>query len=191
MARRLKSKGRALKDQRGVSMTELLVYMAMSLLLAGAAAMLLIVAVKSQPRISSRDDAIQMARVTQERLARELRQSYSVQSATASQITFFTYARRVQCGGAAQTNPATPAIACRVTYTCAAGVCDRTETNPAGTSQPYTARLVKGISNSDVFAYRPSSTPAAISYVATKLVFPAKGGDDAITLEDGVNLRNR
>jgi hypothetical protein len=183
---------RALRGERGTSVVELLVFMVMLGLVAAAGSALLIVAVRSEPRISERANAIQRGRVLQERLARELRQSYLVESASPSQVTFLTFVRRVQCGGPAPTDPSASAIPCQVTYVCTAGTCTRSETNPAGTAAPNTARLVEGISNSDVFSYAPSSSdPGDVGYVATKLVFPAEGGDDAVTLEDGVDLRNR
>ena len=40
-----------------------------------------------------------------------------------------------------------------------------------------------------MFGYSPDS--ANPDYVTMRLVFPAEGGDDAVTLEDGVDLRNR
>lgn len=183
----------ALKCERGVSMAELLVFMMMLLIVLAAGMALLIVAVKSQPRISDRTFAIQQGRVLQERFARELRQSSLVEQTpapTSSSITFDTYARRTQCGGAVETDPTKPAIACKVTYTCTAGACDRTESPlPGQPGTTTTQQLVSGLSSSAVFGYSPNSTNPG--YVTMRLVFPAAGGDDAVTLEDGVDLRNR
>ncbi len=39
-----------------------------------------------------------------------------------------------------------------------------------------------------MFGYSPSS--ADPDYVSMRLVLPAEGGDDAVTLDDGVDLRN-
>ena len=174
-------------------MVELLVFTMMLLVVLGAGMALLIVAVKSQPRISDRNFAIQQGRVLQERFARELRQSSLVEQTpapTSSSITFDTYVRRTQCGGAAETDPTKPAIACKVTYTCTAGACDRTEAPlPGQPGTTTTDQLVSGLSSSAVFGYSPDS--ANPDYVTMRLVFPAEGGDDAVTLEDGVDLRNR
>jgi type II secretory pathway pseudopilin PulG len=190
---RVRSTVQALKCERGVSMVELLVFMMMLLIVLAAGMALLIVAVKSQPRISDRNFAIQDGRVLQERFARELRQSSLVEQTPApisSSITFDTYVRRTQCGGAVETDPTKPAIACKVTYTCTAGACDRTEAPlPGDPGTPTTEQLVSGLSSSAVFAYSPDSTNP--EYVTMRLVFPAEGGDDAVTLEDGVDLRNR
>jgi Tfp pilus assembly protein PilW len=182
-----------LKSERGISIVELLVFMMMLLFVLVAATTLLIVVVKSQPRISDRSFAIQDGRVLQERFARELRQSSLVEQTpapTSSSITFDTYMRRNQCGGAVETDPTKPAIACKVTYTCTAGACDRTEAPlPGQPGTTTTQRLVSGLSSSAVFGYAPDSMNP--DYVSMRLVFPAEGGDDAVTLDDGVDLRNR
>ena len=190
---RVRSKVQALRCERGVSIAELLVFMMMLLIVLGAGMALLIVSVKSQPRISDRNFAIQDGRVLQERFARELRQSSLVEQTpapTSSSITFDTYVRRTQCGGAVETDPTKPAIACKVTYTCTAGTCSRTEAPlPGQPGSTTTDQLVSGLSSSAVFGYSPTSTNP--DYVTMRLVFPAEGGDDAVTLEDGVDLRNR
>jgi Tfp pilus assembly protein PilW len=190
---RVRSTVRTLKSERGLSMVELLVFMMMLLFVLVAATTLLIVVVKSQPRISDRNFAIQDGRVLQARFARELRQSSLVEQTpapTSSSITFVTYVRRTQCGGAVETDPTKPAIACKVTYTCTAGACDRTEAPlPGQPGTTATQQLVSGLSSSAVFGYSPDSTNP--DYVSMRLVFPAEGGDDAVTLDDGVDLRNR
>ena len=188
----MRSTVRALRCERGFTLVELLVFMMMPLVVLAAATTLLIVVVKSQPRISDRNFAIQQGRVLQERFARELRQSSLVEQTpapTSSSITFHTYVRRTQCGGALETDPSAPAIACKVTYSCAAGACDRTEAPLAGQpGTPTTEQLVSGLSSSAVFGYSPDS--ANPDYVTMRLVLPAEGGDDAVTLDDGVDLRN-
>jgi len=190
---RVRSRVQGLRCERGVTMVELLVFTMMLLFVLSAAMTFLLVAVRSQPRISDRSFAIQDGRVLQERFARELRQSSLVEQTpapTSSSITFDTYVRRTQCGGSVQTDPTTPAIACKVTYTCTAGACDRTEAPLAGQpGTPATEELIRGLSSSAVFGYSPDS--ANPEYVTMRLVFPAEGGDDAVTLEDGVDLRNR
>lgn len=183
----------ALKCERGLTLVELLVFTMMLLLVLSAGSALLIVAVKSQPRISDRAFAIQRGRVVQERFARELRQSSTVEQTptpTSSVITFRTYVRRTQCGGALETDPTKPAIGCKVTYSCTAGACYRTEAPlPGQPGATTTERLVSGLSSGAVFGYSPDTTNP--EYVTMRLVFPAEGGDDAVTLEDGVDLRNR
>ena len=97
--------------------------------------------------------------------------------------------RRAECGGGSETDPSAPAIACKVTYSCAAGACDRTEAPlPGEPGTPTTEKPISGLSSSAVFGYSPSS--ADPDYVSMRLVLPAEGGDDAVTLDDGVDLRN-
>jgi type II secretory pathway pseudopilin PulG len=184
---------KALNSERGFTLPELLVFMIMLLLVLAAGMGLLIVSVTTQPRVSDRNFAIQQARALQHRFARELRQSTLVEQSpapTSSSITFDTYVRRTECGGAVQTDPVQPAIACKVTYGCAAGACDRTEAPlPGQPGTTTTEELVRGLSSTAVFGYSPSS--ANPEYVTTQLIFPAAGGDDAVTLRDGVDLRNR
>lgn len=178
-----------LRDERGTTLIELIVTTILLLLVAAAGMLLVMVAVRVQPKISDRDAAIQHGRVAQERFARELRQSYRVETATAAQVAFLTFVRRTQCGGLTAPAASAPAIACRVTYTCTGGVCSRAETDPAASLAPRVEQLVEGITNSDVFGYAPSATSPG--YVTMKLVFPASGTEDAVTLQDGVDLRNR
>ena len=107
----MRSTVRALKCERGFTLVELLVFMMTALVVLAAATTLLIVVVRSQPRISDRNFAIQQGRVLQERFARELRQSSLVEQTpapTSSSITFQTYVRRSQCGGALETDPTRP-----------------------------------------------------------------------------------
>jgi Tfp pilus assembly protein PilW len=190
---RVRSRVETLKSERGVSMVELLVFIMMLLFVLSAGTTLLIVSVKSQPRISDRNFAIQQGRAVQERFARELRQSSRVEQTpapTSSSITFDTYVRRTQCGGAVETDPTKPAIGCKVTYTCTAGACYRAEAPlPGQPGATTTQQLVSGLSSGAVFGYSPDSANA--DYVTMRLVFPAAGGDDAVTLDDGVDLRNR
>jgi len=48
---------------------------------------------------------------------------------------------------------------------------------------------VSGLSSNDVFSYSPDATDP--TYVGITLVFPAENGEEAITLTDGVALRNQ
>jgi Tfp pilus assembly protein PilV len=181
---------RLVRDERGTTLIELLTTSVLLLGLLGVAGLIVIVGVRSEPRISERAHAIQQAQTLQERLARELRQSYRVEVAQSSQITFLTYQRRTACGVLDPPPAATqPAIACRLTYACASGTCTRTEINPSGTATPLVQQMVTGLVSNAVFAYAPDS--AAPEYVSMTLSFPAEGGDDAVTLQDGVDLRNR
>jgi prepilin-type N-terminal cleavage/methylation domain-containing protein len=172
-------------EDRGFTLPELLVATVLALLVIGAAVTAFTSTIQSQPRVNSQAAAIQQARVTMERIIRELRQGSSVPSASTSQLSVVTYVHSATCGGAASNT----AISCRVTYSCSSGTCTRTEANPDGTSPGSSVQVVSGLSSSNVFSYAPPSSTAP-AFVGVTLALPAKGGTDAITLSDGSALRN-
>jgi Tfp pilus assembly protein PilE len=176
------------REERGVTLVELLIFSVILLGVLAAASTLIITTVRLQPKITERNQQVSEARVLQERLSRELRQGSTVDSATDAQLTFRTFTRH-QCGTTTPLADGASANLCRVTYTCTAGACTRSETDPTGTVTPLTEQLVSGISNTAVFGYLPSATDP--NYVTTTFVFPAEDGEDAVTLSDGAGLRNR
>jgi|SRR5215211_7220155 len=174
------------KHEAGFTLVELLIAGVLGLVVVGAAVTVFTASIRSEPGISSRAAQIQQARTTMERLTRELRQGSGVATASPSQLSMNTYVNSATCGG----DPSAMAIECRVTYSCSADDCTRTEAQPADGSAPGPAVLaISGLSSSDVFSYSPDATDP--SYVAIRLEYPAETGDDAITLTDGVALRNR
>jgi prepilin-type N-terminal cleavage/methylation domain-containing protein len=164
-----------LAGDEGFTLAELLVAMMIGLVVIGAGVMMFTAAIGSQPKQSARLEKVRNARITSERIVRELRQGRTATTSTSSQLAIETY-----CGGAASP--------CRVTYTCTAGTCNRVEAQPGGTSPGPATTVVSGLSNGIVFTYSPSSS--APRWVGITLQFPAEGGDDAITVEDGATLRN-
>jgi Tfp pilus assembly protein PilW len=178
----------SLRDERGVSIVELLVSTAMFLIVAATAMFVVMIAAKNEPRISDRNAAIQQGRTIEERFTRELRAGYNVTGATATQVTFLTYLRRGTCGSLTLPPATSPAIPCKVAYSLSGGAITRTETNPTGTATPLVSTQVSGLSNTDIFGYAPNASAAG--YVSMKLVFPGGNGDDAVTLVDGADLRN-
>ncbi len=184
MLRALKSGARRLaREEDGFTLVELLVASVLGLIVVGAAVMMFTAGIKSEPRAASRSAQIQQARTTMERVTRELRQGSSVPTATTSQLSILTWVKSATCGGASSTT----AIQCQVTYTCT-GACMRTERNPDGTGSGPAEQVVSGLSGSPVFSYTPSAAEPA--HVGVTLQFPAGGGEDAISLQDGVTLRN-
>jgi hypothetical protein len=191
-----------LRDQRGLTLVELMVATTMTLMVLGAASALMIMALHTQPAISDRSFDIQQGRTFEERFTRELRASYQIEPnppPTSSQISFDTYVRSTTCGGASLTNPAASAIACRVTYTCSAGTCSRAE-GPPSTGGGTAVKQVSGLdSSAGVFGTDPTSPPGSPGtplpnspdYITIHLAFPPKGGVEPVTLDDGVDLRNR
>jgi type II secretory pathway pseudopilin PulG len=190
-----------LRDQRGMTLVELMLAMTMTLVALGVASFLIIVTVQTQPGISDRSYDIQQGRLLQEEFTRDLRASYKIEPTpppTASSISFDTYVRRTTCGGSPQTNPAVPAIPCQVTYSCTAGECSRAE-GPPGVGGGTPVKMVSGLASTAVFGTNPTSPPTSPAtplpadpgYITIHLVFPSRGGGGAITLDDGVDLRNR
>ena len=174
---------RALRED-GFTLAELLMGILLSVLIVAIATTVFTSAVQTQPGLNKRDQAISNARVTMERLVRELRQGSTVFSASSTNLSFLTYVHSATCGGV----PSQTAISCRVTYTCTAGSCSRVEARPDGTNPGTAATAVSGLSNTIVFDYSPASgTP---KYVGATFTFPGQNGDDAITVSDGAALRN-
>lgn len=179
----------ALRREAGWTLVELVIVSVLGIIVFSVGLAILNIALRSEPRISERAAHIQEGRALIERLTRELRQSSGVVSASPSQLVFVTFVKRTSCGD----STSGPSIQCQVTYSCSSGSCSRTERNADGTGGGTSVQLVAGLSSDSAFSYVPSSS--APEYVGVRLVFPAtdQPGDpeDAVTLDDGVNLRNR
>jgi prepilin-type N-terminal cleavage/methylation domain-containing protein len=175
--------------EAGFTLIELLVAVVMGLIVMAAAVSLFTSGVGSEPRISDRSDQIQQARSMAERISRELRQGSNASSADPSQLMILTYVPRTACGGSISGS----ALRCRVFYSCnTGGSCTRTECGPNVAAPPTgcgpAVQTVEGLADNDVFAFTPRTPGQA--FVSLRLAFPATAGEDAITVEDGVALRN-
>lgn len=177
-------RARVRRDEAGFTLIELLVATAMALVLVGGAVSVFTSGINNQPRVSDKSARIAEGRVLMERVSREVRQGYGFGVTTSSQLAIQTYVNENPCGGDASTTKRR----CLVLYSCLQGTCTRTvrEANGTGTALPET--LVTGLSSNDVFSYLPG--PGTPEYIGLRLIFPATEGEDAITLEDGVALRN-
>jgi Tfp pilus assembly protein PilW len=171
-------------DDRGITLVELMVAISMLMVVLAAAVPVLISSVRNEPRLRDRAGKIQEARALVERLGRDLRSGYFVDSSTSSTLAIRTYLHHSTCSGSP--SPSATAILCRVTYSCASGACSRQVANPDGSSAGSSQTLVSGLSSSAIFSYTGSPT----NFVQVSIVFPAKSGDDAVTLTDGFGLRN-
>jgi prepilin-type N-terminal cleavage/methylation domain-containing protein len=175
-------------DQRGLTLIELLVASAMGVVVMGAAASLVISAVRDQPKISQQADNVSTARWVLARMTRELRNGVAVKKeATASRVSFETYVRHATCGGSAVLASNEPAKLCTVTYECNTTTCSRTESPPGSTAGTPT-RLFSGINTNQVFSYSPNAGEP--TYVKVTLRMPNPSGSGALTLSDGASLRN-
>lgn len=173
--------------QAGFTLVELLVSMMMGVVVMGAVALLVIAAVKDQPKISKQAQNITTARWVLERFTHEIRNGLKVNVATASEFSFQTYVRHSTCGGSGVLESTAPAIKCQVTYTCTTTSCSRAESAPEtynGTPQ----QVFSGINSNQVFTYAPNTT--APTYVRITLRLPNPSGSGALTVSDGASLRN-
>ena len=96
--------------EAGFTLIELLVAATMSVILVGAAASMVISAVRTQPAISKKAQNVTTARWQLERIVRELRNGIQVESAAPGEVTILTRVRRQSCGGEAQTDPEAEAV---------------------------------------------------------------------------------
>ena len=85
---------RLASEESGLTLIELLVASAMSVVLLGAVGAMVISAMRTQPEVSKRAQNVSSARYVMERLTREIRNGVAVDSATASSVSFRTYVRR-------------------------------------------------------------------------------------------------
>jgi Tfp pilus assembly protein PilW len=170
------------REEGGLTLIELLIAATLGLVVIGAAMTLFIGVIHSEPRTTSKVTAIQEARVTVDRITRELRQGLDTPTTSSSQLAIITYVKAATCGGAG----ASSSIVCRVTYNCASGACTRTVSQPNGSAPGPATRVVSGLASTSVFSYLP--TTAEPTYVGVSL--SVETGGDPVTLGDGVALRN-
>ncbi len=163
---------------------ELIIAMVIGIITVGTTMVVLQMAMRTEPELRERSGQVQQGRVFVERITRELRQGELVTTASGSGLEIVTYVHSSTCGGAA----ASTTIACRVTYTCSTTACTRLERNPDGTGTSTSQTAVSGITGPAVFSFSPSSVDP--SYVTVSLIFPAENGEEAVTVSDGVSLRN-
>jgi Tfp pilus assembly protein PilW len=171
-------------EERGLTLIELLVAAGVGLIVVGGALTMFIGGIRSEPRTASKIAAIQEARVTVDRMTRELRQGLGTPTVASDELEIVTYVKAATCGGA----PAGTSIPCQVTYSCSADYCTRRVAKPDGSAPGPEVRVATGLSSSNVFVYTPAP-PAEPTYVGVSFSFAVDSGDP-ITLSDGVALRN-
>jgi type II secretory pathway pseudopilin PulG len=193
--------GRVRKEEEGLTLIEMLVASAMSVVLVGAVSSMIVSVMQSQPEISKRAQNVSSARWVLERMTREIRNGIRVDQATSSKVSLLTYVRRTACGGATLPASSVPAIKCQVTYQCTTTSCSRLEANE-GVFTGTSTTLFSGIDDSNVFCYVPSAgvDPLACgtaaspvngtTYVGLRVHIPNPSGPSGITVSDGASLRN-
>lgn len=179
-----------LRSEEGVTLIELLIAASMGVVVMGTVVLLVIGAVRHQPQISKQAQNITTARWVLERMTREIRTGIEVKAITPSMVSFNGYVRRTSCGSGTAPETKAPPIECRITYECSTTACFRKESAPTvagGTPMP----VFSGIDSNQVFTYAPSEVaPPLITYVKVTLRLPNPSGTGALTVSDGVSLRN-
>jgi Tfp pilus assembly protein PilW len=192
-----------LRDEDGLTLVELLVASAMSVILLGAIGSMVVSTMRAQPGISERGRDVSSTRWVMERMTREIRNGIRVDRAYPTSVSFLTYVRRTSCGGGVPASSTAPAIKCEVTYTCTTTSCSRIEA-PEDVFTGTAGTLVTGLSSSNAFCYVPSSEPdpltcgpapspekpSTTTYVGVRLQLPNPSGTGALNVSDGASLRN-
>jgi Tfp pilus assembly protein PilW len=188
------------RREDGLTLVELLVASAMSVILVGAVGSMVVSTMRAQPKLSKRAQNVTTARWVLERMTREIRNGIRVDKANTSSVSFLAYVRHTSCGGSVALPSDSPAIKCEVTYTCTTTSCARIEAVPGVfTGTPTT--IFSGINDSNVFCYIPSTESDSLTcgpafsveettYIGARLRIPNPSGPSALTVSDGASLRN-
>ncbi len=188
--KRLRARLGGLDREAGLTLVELLVAAAMSVIIVGAASAMLISAVRQQPKLSKKNQDIATARYVLERMTREIRNGvavYQEPTPTGSEVSFQTQLRRTTCGGSVAEGASAPSIECRVTYRCTTSECTRTETAPEVTSGGTPTTIVSGLDSNQVFNYEPNTEEPI--YIGITLHIANPEGEGELTVTDGAGLR--
>jgi type II secretory pathway pseudopilin PulG len=191
---------RVVRDESGLTLVELLVASAMSVILVGAVGSMVISTVRTQPQVSKRAQNVSTARWVLERMTREIRNGIRVDVATASKVSFVTYVRHTPCGGSTPLSSGAAPVKCEVTYECTTTYCSRIEASE-GVYTGTARKVISGINSSSVFCFVPSTekdslacgTAASVSgttYIGATLRIPNPSGPANLTVSDGASLRN-
>lgn len=189
-----------LRDERGMTLIEVLVATLMSVIIVGAACAMLISAVREQPAISRKAQNVTTARYQLERVVREIRNGVQLETTSPAELTMVTRVRRVSCGGAVQTDPNADPVECKVTYRCSGKSCTRAEATLEGAVVGTATVALSGIGSTNVFCFvpsaeadptecgapKPGSTP---TYVGINLQVPNPEGPGLLTVSEGATLR--
>lgn len=200
MRRALRRGSIDLRDEKGMTLIEMLVASLMSVIIVGASCAMLIGAVREQPALSGKAQNVTTARFQLERIVRELRNGVVLETTNPNQVTLVTQVRRVACGGAFQTNPNVEPVECKVTYSCSGSSCTRSEATLGGAPVGTSTVAISGIGSTSVFCFVPSAEAdptqcgaakpgATPTYVGMNLEVPNPEGPGLLTISDGASLR--
>jgi Tfp pilus assembly protein PilW len=190
-----------MKREEGFTLIEMLVAMTMGVVVMGGVLILLIGAMRAQPKLENQGTNIQTARWVMERMTREIRNGIVIDKATPSSVSFQTYVRHATCGGTTTLASTAAPTRCEVTYACSGRSCTRLEAAP-GVYTGTASTIFSGLSNpSAVFCYVPSKEEPSSkcgevksgtlpTYIGVTLKLPDSQGSGSLTASDGASLRN-
>jgi Tfp pilus assembly protein PilW len=199
--KRLRSPRKAVGDESGMTLIEMLVATLMSVIVVGAACAMLISAVKDQPGLSRKAQNVTTARYQLERVVREIRKAVKIEKATPAEVELLIRTRQTTCGGSTPASPDVRRPQCRVTYRCSGASCTRTEATEGGLVVGTAVAALTGIEDPDVFCFVPSTETdpsrcgpprtgeGAPTYVGINLQVPNPEGHGLLTISDGATLR--
>jgi type II secretory pathway pseudopilin PulG len=176
-------------DDRGLTLVELLVATAMTIIITGAAVALMVSALHKQQNVTSRSDRIGEARNAIEKITNDIRQGRKVTVAGPTGVTIETY-----CDSSSGLGEK-----CTVAYACATETTGKYKcTRTVGTT---TTTPIIELSSPNVFCFVPSTvsgnesecgtrkTGAEPTYVGVEVKLASREGGGA-TLQDGAALHN-
>lgn len=190
-----------MRGEDGFTLIEMLVAMTMGVVVMGGVLILLIGAMRTQPKLENQGTNLQTARWVMERMTREIRNGIVVDKATPSSVSFQTYVRHTTCGGTTALASTAAPTKCEVTYTCSGETCTRLEAAP-GVYTGTAKQIFSGLGNpTEVFCYVPSKlepsskcgevkTGTLPTYIGVTLKLPDSQGSGGLTASDGASLRN-
>ena len=181
-------RGRLFSDERGMTLIELLVAAAMSVVIVGGGTSMLISAMRTQPQLNERNQKVTEVRWVQERMTKELRNGVRVDVAEPTTVSFLTRVRTTTCGAGVSLDSSTPATNCQVTYDCSSGsACTRAEAPEGVVGGGAPKPLIDGLESGAAFNYFPDKDEP--TYVGIILRVPNPSGSGALTVSDGASLR--
>jgi hypothetical protein len=175
-------------NESGLTLIELLVAAAMSVVIVGAGASMMISAVRKQPELSERSQKVTEVRYVQERMTKELRNGIRVDEAEPATVSFVTRVRTSACGGGTPLDPDDPATNCQVTYDCSSGsACTRAEAAEGVVGGGTPKQLIGDLESGAVFNYFPDAEEPTYVGMIFRIANPS--GSGSLTVSDGASLR--
>jgi prepilin-type N-terminal cleavage/methylation domain-containing protein len=168
-----------LRDERGMSLIELLTVMPMLAIVLLGIYGLYNVGAKSQQETNTRVRSLMQQQSGMERISREMRQATAITPVSSQIIDATTWVRPTSGGASVQR---------RVRYDCSTGTCNRWEGPAGGSLTTGPVPIITNVVNADIFDLQPNSVDP--TYVVMRVEVQVQGANNPITLDGGFALRN-